>query len=594
MSGRIPQQFIDDLLARVDIVAIIDSRVPLKKAGREYKACCPFHQEKTPSFTVSQQKQFYHCFGCGVHGSAIGFLMDYDRMSFVEAIEELASQLGVDVPYEGGEKSAPVRNREQSQNLYELMEQVSRYYQKQLRSHPEKARAVDYLRQRGLSGETARAFELGYAPSGWNSLLAAFGDSEYLRLSLQTAGMLIEKERSNNSYDRFRDRIMFPIRDRRGRVIAFGGRVIDQGEPKYLNSPETPIFHKGRELYGLYQARQANRELGAVVVVEGYMDVVALAQHGVTNAVATLGTAITEHHIQELVRHTDEVIFCFDGDRAGKQAAWRALEASLEAVDGKTLFKFMFLPEGEDPDSLVRSSGKESFEKYLRNALPLSEFFYESLLLKADIRKLDGKARLLNLAKPYVLKLKDEGYRRLLVERLADGASLSGEEVMRQYGLATGARLAPRQSPATFTRGQQQVGSVARRAITLLIQHPALAEKVKRPQDIASLQVPGTLLLHELLEFLRDSPQINTAALLERWRGRDEFGQLAKLAAEELPLPPEGLGPEFLDTLKQLEQQGLEVQLDQLLKKSQYTELTSEEKRSLRELLATRVTVPQA
>ena len=583
MSGKIPKLFIDDLISRVDIIDVIDSRVPLKKAGREYKACCPFHQEKTPSFTVSQQKQFYHCFGCGAHGTVVGFLMDYDRMGFVEAIEALADMAGVEIPYEGGQ-SFVASNKPVSSSSYDLMEQISRYYQLQLRQHPEKALAVEYLKQRGLTGEIAKTFELGYAPEGWHNLMTALGGGEAMKQQLIELGMLIEKEDSNNAYDRFRERIMFPIRDRRGRVIGFGGRVLGDGTPKYLNSPETPLFHKGQELYGLYNARQAHRELDSIVVVEGYMDVVVLAQYGVTNAVATLGTAVTEHHINELVRHTDEVVFCFDGDRAGKQAAWRALETAFAVMGETTQFKFMFLPEGEDPDSMIRKNGQSGFEQYMRNALPLSEFFYESLLQKADIRKLDGRAKLIEIAKPLVLQLKDGGFRSLLIERLAAGVDMSSAELMRQYGINAARKLAPRKTPATFTRGKQDVAGFARKAITLLLHRPALVSVVENAAELAEIRVPGSLLLFELLEFLESNPNISTAVLLERWRDREDAPLLARLVMSEIHVPDEGLEQEFLDTIIRIKKLGSEIELDHLLKKSQYAELTPEEKRSLREL----------
>jgi len=365
MAGRIPQQFIDDLLNRVDIVEIIDSRVPLKKKGKEYSACCPFHNEKTPSFTVSQNKQFYHCFGCKANGSAIGFLMEYEHLSFPDAIEELARSQGIDVPYEGGQRPDPEAKKAQT-DLYDLMQEADQFYQKQLRQHALSEQAVNYLKERGLSGEVAKIFGIGFAPDGWDNLLKALGTTPEHEKALVTAGMLIQKD-NGKCYDRFRDRIMFPIRDRRGRCIAFGGRILPKEQPndkdaKYLNSPETPLFHKGRELYGLYEARQALRDIPRLMVVEGYMDVVALAQFEVRYAVATLGTATTPDHLQRLFQLTSEVVFCFDGDRAGKEAAWRALQTCLpEMRDGRET-RFMFLPDGEDPDSYIRKIGKEAFE----------------------------------------------------------------------------------------------------------------------------------------------------------------------------------------------------------------------------------------
>ncbi|MGB5679724.1 MAG: DNA primase, partial [Gammaproteobacteria bacterium] len=389
MAGRIPQSFIDDLIARADIVEVINARVPLKKKGREYTACCPFHNEKTPSFTVSENKQFYHCFGCGAHGTAIGFLMEYEHLDFVDAIETLAAEYHLEVPREDTpNQPGPVENRKQP--LYEILEQASRLYQQQLRHSN---RAIQYLKQRGLSGEIARKYQLGYAPDGWSFLFDKLGNNTSNIESLNITGMLVEKS-ENKHYDRFRDRIMFPILDRRGRTIAFGGRIIDAGEPKYLNSPETPVFHKGYELYGFYEARQALRKLERIIVVEGYMDVVALAQHGIEYAVASLGTAMTRDQIQKLFRSVSEVIFCFDGDQAGHKAAWRALENTLPIMRDGLAARFLFLPDGEDPDSMVRKQGKAAFESRLEKAAPLSEFLFDKLLQGTAIDSMDGRARL--------------------------------------------------------------------------------------------------------------------------------------------------------------------------------------------------------
>jgi DNA primase len=400
VAGRIPQSFIDDLVSRADIVEVIDSHVPLKKAGREHKACCPFHDEKTPSFTVSSEKQFYHCFGCGAHGTVLGFLMNYRHLEFVEAVEALAQRLGLDVPHEDDEgrpATAPTAP------LYELLARASSYYQRQLREHPERARAVEYLKSRGLSGEIAAEFKLGYAPPGWDNLTRALGPGEAERNQLVRAGLSVE--RSERAYDRFRDRVMFPILDRRGRTIGFGGRVLGDDTPKYLNSPEGAIFHKGRELYGAYQAISSSKTLQRVIVVEGYMDVVALAQHGVANAVATLGTSATSDHVEQLFRMVPDVVFCFDGDEAGRRAAWRALETALPRMrDGRQAF-FMFLPEGEDPDSLVRSRGGEAFEKLAADAPSLGTFLFDRLVDQVDLGTIDGRSRMVELARPLLVKI---------------------------------------------------------------------------------------------------------------------------------------------------------------------------------------------
>ena len=364
MAGNIPQQFIDDLLTRIDVVDVINQRVPLKKAGTEYKACCPFHDEKTPSFTVSQSKQFYHCFGCGAHGSAIRFLMEYDRLSFPDAIEELAASIGLEVPREDG--FTPRDNRKP---VYEILEQAARFYAQQLRHHPKANRAIEYLKNRGLSGEIAKTFHLGFAPPGWDNLLKKFGNDEQSLGLLRKAGLISEPE--GKRYDRFRDRIMFPIHDSRGRVVGFGGRVLDDGSPKYLNSPETPVFHKGSELYGLWEAKHANKSLPRVLVVEGYMDVIALAQYDIRNAVATLGTAATDQHLEKLFRTAPEVVFCFDGDRAGRDAAWKALNTALPILRDGRQARFLLLPEGEDPDTYVRRIGKDEFMNQVAKSEPL-------------------------------------------------------------------------------------------------------------------------------------------------------------------------------------------------------------------------------
>ncbi|MEN6586243.1 MAG: DNA primase, partial [Sulfuricella sp.] len=420
----IPQSFIQDLLNRLDVVDVVERYVPLKKAGANYMACCPFHNEKSPSFSVSPTKQFYHCFGCGAHGTAISFVMEYQGLGFVEAVEELARSAGMTVPQEaGGEKQRP----SQSTELADLMLQATRYYRDQLKRAPQ---AIEYLKQRGLSGEIAARFGVGYAPAAWQNLAEIFHD--YSSKTLVQAGLVIEGE-NGKRYDRFRDRIMFPILNQRGTVIGFGGRVLGQGEPKYLNSPETPLFEKGQELYGLYQARKAIREAGRVLVVEGYMDVVALAQHGIEYAVATLGTATTPTHVQKLLRQSDSVVFCFDGDAAGRKAAWRALENSLgQVVDGKNL-SFLFLPQGEDPDSYVRSAGKAGFESLLAEAVPFSRFLLRELTAQVDMQTQEGRARLLQLARPLLQQVAAPALSLMLRKRLAELAGISQAELEDLY-----------------------------------------------------------------------------------------------------------------------------------------------------------------
>ena len=449
MAGRIPQAFIDELIARADIVEIIGSRVPLKKAGREYKACCPFHNEKTPSFWVSPDKQFYHCFGCQAHGTALGFLMDYDQLPFPEAVEDLATRLGLSVPHDGASGSAGTAAPDQTAPLYELLAKAADFYRSNLR-HSERAQA--YAAQRGLAAETLERFGIGYAPDAWNELLRQHGGSERTQRELLAVGLTIERERNGDGYyDRFRDRLMFPIRDTRGRVIAFGGRVLGSGEPKYLNSPETELFHKGKELYGLYETRLARRSLTRLLVVEGYMDVVRLHQAGLTYAVATLGTATTPEHLRRAFRLVSEITFCFDGDRAGRAAAWRALQQVLPEARAGHEIHFLFLPEGEDPDSLVGREGGERFEARLGTALPLSEYLVAQLSEQADVSHADGKARFIELARPLLEKVAPGIYRELLLERIAAALALSAER-LQQW-------VAAPDRPASAAPGRSQSSS---------------------------------------------------------------------------------------------------------------------------------------
>ncbi|MGD8965861.1 MAG: DNA primase, partial [Gammaproteobacteria bacterium] len=440
--SRIPQHFIDDLMSRTDIIEVVGSRVPLKKAGREFKACCPFHDEKTPSFTVSPTKQFYHCFGCGAHGTALGFLMDHDHLGFVDAVEELARQAGVEVPREAGSAA-----KRPDDDLYAVMEKTARFFSGELKKNKE---AIDYLKSRGVDGETAARFGIGFAPSRWDGLIEHFGSTEKSLKQLADCGLIIEREQGG-WYDRFRGRVMFPIRDARGRVIAFGGRIIGDGEPKYLNSPETRLFHKGRELYGLFEARQALRDISRLMVVEGYMDVVGLSQAGIHWAVATLGTATTGDHLHRLFRLTDTVVFCFDGDRAGRQAAWRALENALPSlVEGRQV-QFLFLPEGEDPDSLVRAEGPEKFRSRVDEAVPLSDYLLENLESRVDMSSVDGRARMAELARPLLSRIPPGIYHDLLVTRLAQTIGMNEErlgtilagDLPSQPGFRPAARGAP-------------------------------------------------------------------------------------------------------------------------------------------------------
>lgn len=576
MAGRIPPQFIDELLSRVDIVEVIDSRVALKKAGREYTACCPFHNEKTPSFTVSPGKQFYHCFGCGAHGSAISFLMEYERMEFVDAIEELASMAGLTVPREAGQPQ-----HKDSRSLYELLEQASQFYCDQLRNHEKAKQAVAYLKQRGLSGEIAAAFAIGYAPPGWDNLLRYFKGRGVSEKQLLTAGLLISKQ-GGGHYDRFRDRIMFPIRDRRGRVIGFGGRALGDETPKYLNSPETELFHKGKELYGLYEARKFSKELPRLVVVEGYMDAVSLSQFDVKNTVATLGTATTADHLEKMFRIVPEVVFCFDGDRAGRQAAWRALENALPQIREGRQVKFMFLPEGEDPDSIVRKEGEQGFLARLQGAQAFSNFFYQSLSKGIELNTIDGRSFLVEQAKPYLLKLPAGVFRHMMINKLAEITHVDSEKLSTLIYSAS----KPTQ-PLAQAGARQNTGgpSPVRKIIRLLLEMPVLVGEVE-VGDISGLDLPGVPLLIEMIETIASNPNINCAGLLERWRDTENGKHLAKLAQQPINLTNEGIKSEFIDSLQWLKNQRRRQRVDELINKSHLGTLSAAEKRELNEVLA--------
>jgi DNA primase len=590
MAGRIPQAFIDELLARTDIVELVGSRVQLKKAGREWKACCPFHSEKTPSFWVSPDKQFYHCFGCGAHGTALGFLMEHDKLPFPDAVEELASRLGLEVPREDDGRGARPKRDE---GIYELLAQVTQFWRDCLREAP---RAKQYLAGRGITPETCVKFAIGYAPDSWDALLRRFGGNPERERQLLEAGLVIERSGKGESgcYDRFRDRIMFPIRDARGRPIAFGGRIIDAGEPKYLNSPETPLFHKGRELYGLYEARQALRKVERLMVVEGYVDVVRLAQSGIAWAVATLGTATTPEHLNRLFRVTSEVVFCFDGDRAGRAAAWRALENALEhARDGRQL-RFLFLPEGHDPDTLVGEEGKEAFEARIGSALPLSEFLVTQLAAQADLTNVDGRARLAELARPLLARVPEGVYRELLLERLA------AEVKMPAGRLAELLRARPddaRGGRAGFRPGR--AGKPARsagrqplltQAIMLLLHHPAAARAVAAIPAWLSPEQKGFPVLRELLETAKAEPALSTAQLVERWRDRPEGARLAELAGEEsLVRDARAAGRELATLLDRIGAElGPEKRLNELIELARERRLTEQEQKEFQGLLGAR------
>jgi len=590
MAGRIPQAFIDELLARTDIVELVGSRVQLKKAGREWKACCPFHSEKTPSFWVSPDKQFYHCFGCGAHGTALGFLMEHDKLPFPDAVEELASRLGLEVPREDdGRGTRPKRD----EGIYELLAQVTQFWRDCLRETP---RAKQYLAGRGITPETCVKFAIGYAPDSWDALLRRFGGNPERERQLLEAGLVIERSGKGESgcYDRFRDRVMFPIRDARGRPIAFGGRIIDAGEPKYLNSPETPLFHKGRELYGLYEARQALRKVERLMVVEGYVDVVRLAQSGIAYSVATLGTATTPEHLNRLFRVTSEVVFCFDGDRAGRAAAWRALENALEhARDGRQL-RFLFLPEGHDPDTLVGEEGSEAFEARIATALPLSEFLVTQLAAQADLTNVDGRARLAELARPLLARVPEGVYRELLLERLAAEVKMPAgrlAELLRaRPGDARGGRAGFRPGRAGKPARSAGRQPLLTQAIMLLLHHPAAARAVAAVPAWLSTEQKGFPVLRELLETAKAEPALSTAQLVERWRDRPEGARLAELAGEEsLVRDARAAGRELATVLERIGAElGPEKRLNELIELARERRLTEQEQKEFQGLLGAR------
>ncbi|MEQ1581114.1 MAG: DNA primase [Steroidobacteraceae bacterium] len=607
MSGRIPQHFIDELVARADIIEVIGSRVPLKKGGKEYKACCPFHDEKSPSFTVVPDKQFYHCFGCGAHGTALGFLMEYDHLGFVEAVEELAARVGLEVPRE---QDATVKPKP-ADDLFAVLDQVAEFYRRQFREDP---RVTDYARRRGLSEDTLSRFGIGYSPNSWDALLRAFGATEADQRRLLQAGLVIERERKGPGesgdanpgagrgggyYDRFRDRLMFPIRDSRGRTLGFGGRVIDQGEPKYLNSPETELFHKGRELYGLYEARQATRNLTRLMVVEGYMDVARLHQAGITYAVATLGTATTPDHLQRLFRIVNEVVFCFDGDRAGKAAAWRALENALPQVRQGRQIRFLFLPDGHDPDSLVGEEGREAFEARLKGALSFSDYFIRELSSRVDITTVDGRAQLAETAGPLVEKITPGVYRELLVDALARVVGMAPEKLESLLSLGSDrkgdAAAAPRpasfRAPAYRSPPQRTAlgagrGSLVRQAVRILVHHPALAAEIAVPAELKSVDQPGATLLNQLLEQLKDDPCSSMAVLLVRWRDHPNFDSLDKLSQQEAPPDSVAAKAELEGALKRLIADYPLQRTQWLLDKEKAGPLSQDERKELQMLLS--------
>ena len=635
MAGLIPQSFIDDLLNRTDIVDVVSSRVQMKKAGKNYTACCPFHKEKTPSFSVSPDKQFYYCFGCGAGGNALGFIMDHDNLDFPQAVEELAKAAGMEIPRE--ESGRPHKPRQPTDSpLYPLLTAAADFYRQALKGHPACKAAVDYLKGRGLTGEIARDFGLGFAPPGWDNLYKHLSSDTLQQKAMIDAGLLVENAETGKRYDRFRDRVMFPIRDSRGRIIAFGGRVLGDDKPKYLNSPETPVFHKGQELYGLFEARKFNRSLDEIIVVEGYMDVIALAQQGLRNAVATLGTATSEEHMKRLFRVVPSVLFCFDGDQAGRNAAWRALEATLPCLQDGRRARFLFLPEGEDPDTLVRSEGTDAFKARInQHAQPLADYFFQQLTEEADPRSLEGKAHMATLAAPLIDKVPGANLRALMRQRLSEITGLNSEAVS-QLAQNAPAPTQPAydpgidydampdysdfQQPDMYLPQQEwtpkKSGTGGKKwenkpwdkkgkrgaereqawvpvgvepptltALRTLLHHPQLAKKVEDAEHFAAEDQTNNQLLIALVEAVQKNPKLSSIQLLSRWHGTEQGRLLQRLLEKEWLIDADNLEQQFFDTITSLSARQRERNLEQLLRKARQGELSSEEKNQLLDLL---------
>lgn len=572
----ISRHFVDELIAHVDIVETIDSYLPLKKEGANFVACCPFHNEKTPSFKVSSTKQIYHCFGCGVGGNVISFVMEYERVDFIEAIEQLASRAGLTIPRNTKQQHAPVE-----QDYYQLLEQVAQYFQQQLRQHPAAKQAIHYLKQRGLSGEIAKKFGLGYAPSGWNNVLTHFNRLPNAEKALLATGMLTTKT-EGRTYDRFRHRIMFPIRDKRGRVIGFGGRVLDDDTPKYLNSPETPIFHKGRELYGLYEVLQSQRQVESIIIVEGYMDVLALAQYGVDYAVATLGTATSQTHLQQLLRYTKVLTFCFDGDEAGKTAAWRALKASLSILRDGIQIRFMWLSAHHDPDSFIREVGLEAFTQHIRQADNVANVFFNYLQTNIDLQTMEGKSQLIHEAIPLLRQIPGEAFLHMMLEQLSRKVHISIDQlkVMLHSDPQKSSDRQQHRPPL-----HQQLPSNMRLAITLLLQNPQLNQTSHNIHVIDELTGAASDFLRELYCILKEHPHYTTGNLLEYFRNKATADTFSQLATWEHSVPSAGIQAEFSDALSRLQQQSKAKLVEELLHKASTSGLSNEEKIQLNQLI---------
>lgn len=608
MAGRIPQDFIEELLARTDVVEVIGSRLTLRKTGLNYTGLCPFHNEKTPSFSVSADKQFYYCFGCQESGSALKFVMEFDRLDFFAAVEYLCQRVGLQMPeFESNQSDETLeRQKKKKKSLYDVLASANDFYKTQLREHPRKEQAISYLKSRGLTGKVARDYEIGYAPPGWDHLLRALATTNQDRQLLIEAGMLIDLPEEDKTYDRFRERVIFPIKDIRGRVVGFGGRIIGDGKPKYLNSPETPVFHKGRELYGLYEARKSSRQLERIIVVEGYMDVVALSQHGIGNAVATLGTSTSKDHLERLYRMVSEVVFCFDGDNAGRKAAWKALEEALPLLRDGRIARFLFLPDGEDPDSLIRKHASEKhaadkFQLLVENSRYLPDFFFEHLGDQVDAESMEGKAALSRLVMPLISRIPEGVFKQLMLDRLADVTGLSLERLLEVAQLPGAAAARPAASPGAAVQGNRNPvrggrdssslpasNTFVESALRLVLKQPELISQFDAATYLRLADLPECKLLKKLAETVNEEPNISPSLLISRFQDSEEFVYLKKVAETEELLKVEQWQAEYdgiiRALLSRLDKEAAEQERQEFQEKSP-SSLTADEKRAYRTLL---------
>jgi len=578
MAGKIPQDFINELLTRIDIVDVIDAYVPLKKAGKNHKACCPFHDEKTPSFNVNQDKQFYYCFGCTASGTAITFLMEHLHMGFVEAIEDLASRGGMEIPRES-DTAANTTN--QLNKLYTLTESVTKFYLEQLKDNKNKTNVINYLKERNINREIVVEFELGFAPPGWDNLVSLLGKSNQSIKELLNIGVIIQNDRGGY-YDRFRDRLIFPIRDQRGRVIGFGGRVLGDEKPKYLNSPETIIFQKGRELYGLFQARKALKDLHELYIVEGYMDVIALAQFGIKNVVASLGTASTVEHMEKMFRITNKIIFCFDGDMAGEKAAWRALENSLPLLKNGRQVYFIFLPDNEDPDTFVRKNGKDAFLNP-EILMPLSKFLFNSIGDKINLEILEGRSEMINKTLPFLAKLPPDPYKDIVIKELSKITRYEIEDIHNQLSISNKTNLKEikeNNKNNTQNKGIEKI----RWLIRCLLHQPSLALDIKSTESLSALQSSGINFLCKLIALIKKNPNITLGGILENWRDTKFEKRLCGLASDEDGFNEIGVTSEvFIDAVDSLIETH-QKEFEAFKTKNSPLELTDEEKLKYRKM----------